>query len=84
MAWDKVTKIDSIAKRKAYSKVHQGVVVEYAGAYNRVPAHVLCRNTAAQLTVTIGRSGKMRRDVRHGHGSIGTSFPSNHKTSSGG
>jgi hypothetical protein len=81
MAWDKVTKIDSIAKRKAWSKVHQGVLVEYDKAFGRVPAHELCRDTAAQLTVAIGRSGKMRRDMNHGCGKIGTSWPKNHKTS---
>ena len=36
MAWDKVTKIDSIAKRKPYTREHQGMLCEYNGIGKRM------------------------------------------------
>ena len=37
MAWDKVTKIDAIAKRKPYTRSHLGKLLEYAGTRHIVP-----------------------------------------------
>jgi len=76
MAYDKVTKIDSIAKRKPHTKVNLGVLVEYDGAYNRGEtfAQFKVADTIAQRTVSIGRSGKMRRDIRISSGQLVTNF----------
>ena len=76
MAWDKVTKIDSIAKRKAYTKENLGKLVEYKNAYgSKAWATFVVPDTAAQRTVVIGKSGKMRRTITHGPGNIATSWP---------
>jgi hypothetical protein len=75
MAWDKVTKLDSIAKRRPHSRVNTGKLGEYVAAYHRVARTELCRDTGAQRMVVIGKSGKMRRIVSHGNGTLSTSWP---------
>ena len=80
MAWDKVTKIDSIAKRKPRTKVNAGMLVEHVNAYHRVGvttfADFIVPDTAAQRLVVIGKSGKIRRVTTHGHGSLVSNFAS--------
>ena len=65
MAYDKVTKIDSIAKRKAYTKVNTGVLTEHENAYNRGGSFSDWQrtDTGAQRTVKLCKSGKLRRDL---------------------
>jgi hypothetical protein len=75
MAYDKVTKINTIAKRKAYSKVNEGVLTEHRNAFGRNEPTVLCRDTARQLTVIVHKSGKMRRlPMNIGSGNIITNY----------
>jgi hypothetical protein len=84
--FDKVTKLNTIAKRAAWSKVNQGVLVEHADAYHRnsvrSAAEFKCPNTAAQLSVTVSKRGKLFRRVdshiMSGGNAIATSWPSNH------
>jgi len=81
MAWDKVTKIDTIAKRKPYSKENQGVLVEYVKAYNsNAWANFVVPDTIAQRSVSIGKSGKMRRGTTHGSGMLVTNWASSTST----
>lgn len=65
MAWDKVTEIDSIAKRKPYTKVNAGLMSEYSGAYHRAGERACsefkCPNSARQNSIMLTRSGKFRR-----------------------
>ncbi len=81
MAWDKVTKIDSIAKRKAYSKVNQGVIVEHASAYHRAGdrsvSNFVCPNNVRQATTVLTKSGKLRRafNVSFGAGHLVSNAP---------
>jgi len=74
MAYDKVTKIDSIAKRKAYSKVNEGVLTEHIAAYNRGGAFADWQrtDTGAQRTIKLTRNGKLRRDLRVASGLLQT------------
>jgi len=75
MAWDKVTKIDTIAKRKAWSKVNEGVLVEHRTAYHRVAATIHVPASMAQMTTQLGKGGKLRRAaIGHGHGSLITNW----------
>ena len=76
--YDKVTKINTIAKRKAYSKVNQGVLVEYVNAYR--PTADINRNHGAQMTVVMTRNGRLRRDVPHGCGALVTNFATRSST----
>lgn len=76
MAWDKVTKIDSIAKRKPHTKANLGKLQEYHHAYgSKAWENFQVGDTIAQRTVVIGKSGKMRRYHRHGPGNIATNWP---------
>jgi hypothetical protein len=81
MAYDKVTKLNTIAKRKAWSKVNQGKLVEYVDSYSagaRSVAEFKCPLTHAQLSVTVSKSGKVfRREATVGCG-VSTSWPTNH------
>ena len=79
--YDKVTKVDSIAKRKAWSKVNQGVLVEHKDAYHRdarnLYASFTADNTHAQMTVTVTKKGKMFRREQTVAAGVTTSWPSN-------
>jgi hypothetical protein len=80
MAWDKVTKIDSIAKRKAWSKANQGKLSEYRDAYNagaRAVAEFKVADTYAQRSVTVSKSGKMFRRAAVVGAGVTTSWPTN-------
>ena len=85
MAWDKVTKIDSIAKRKAWTKSNLGKHVEYADTMKKVSESgraysawwCVRGDTVAQSTVKIDKRGRLRHQIGHGNGSVSTSWPVN-------
>ena len=85
MAWDKVTKVDSIAKRKAWTRANLGKHVEHSDNYK--VAREAGRDIASwqadrganagQQTVTLSKRGRLHRRVKHGNGGIATSWPRN-------
>jgi hypothetical protein len=82
MAWDKVTKVDSIAKRKAWTKSNLGVFIEHAESFKRADINrvsIVRGNNAGQMTVTLSKRGRLHRRVAHGSGNIATTWPTNSK-----
>jgi hypothetical protein len=73
--YDKVTKLNTIAKRKAYSKVNEGVLVEHKAAYHRGNAFADFKAPVAAFAPKL-RNGKLRRrdTGKTGCGSIITNF----------
>ena len=86
MAWDKVTKIDSIAKRKPYTKANLGKHVEYRDTMKVVAARghdyaswsCVRGNTIAQGSVTLSKRGRLHRRISTPSGSLSTNWPANH------
>jgi hypothetical protein len=85
MAWDKVTKVDSIAKRKAWTRSNLGKLLEHADSFKvavgrgtDIASWQADRGAnAGQQSVTVSKRGRLHRRVNHGCGRIATSWPRN-------
>ena len=85
MAWDKVTKVDSIAKRKPWTKSNIGKQLEYSDTYKLVSESGMDYaswsptrgNTANQMSVTLSKRGRLHRRISTAKGSGRTSWPTN-------
>jgi hypothetical protein len=83
MAWDKVTKVDSIAKRKAWTRENLGKLIEHKGSVERAAQSGRAAasfapvrgNTQNQMSVTLSKRGRLHRRIGSAKGPIGTNWP---------